>query len=217
MKTTYSVITAILALSMVLSACSTQAIPTTTPTFGGTATLEMPTDSETGTPQMDETATPGMDETTTPAMNETETPSMGDETETPTMGETTTPAATRAPLISVTLNVKQNDTLGSYLVDDQGYTLYLSAKDSMNTSTCTGDCAEEWPPLLLTTKLGAMAGSGVDMSKLGVTVRADGGIQVTYNGWPLYYFDEDETPGDVNGQGQDEFYVVSPSGDKIDK
>lgn len=208
MKKTYFVITAMLALSMLLSACSTQAIPTTTPTFGGTATLALPTDSETGTPQMDENETPAMDQTATPSM---------DETETPTTDETTTPAATRAPLISVTLNVKQNDTLGSYLVDDQGYTLYLSAKDSMNVSTCTGDCAEEWPPLLLTTKLGAMAGSGVDISKLGVTVRADGGIQVTYNGWPLYYFDEDENPGDVNGQGQDDFFVVSPSGDKISK
>ena len=217
MKKTYFVITAMLTLSMVLSACSTQAIPTRTPTFGGTATLALPTDSETGTPQMDETETPGMDETATPGMDETETPVMSDETETPTTDETTTPAATRAPLVSVTLNVKQNDTLGSYLVDDQGYTLYLFTKDSMNASTCTGDCADEWPPLLLTTKLGAMAGSGVDMSKLGVTVRADGGIQVTYNGWPLYYFDEDENPGDVNGQGQDDFFVVSPSGDKISK
>ncbi len=216
MKKTYFVMTAMLAISMLLGACSTQAIPTTTPTFGGTATLELPTDAGTGTP-MDETTTPSMDETGTPGMDETTTPSM-DETGTPGMGDTTgTPAATRAPLISVTINVKQSDTLGSYLVDDQGDTLYLSTKDSMNTSNCTGDCADEWPPLLLTTKLGAMAGSGVDMSKLGVTVRADGGIQVTYNGWPLYYFDEDENPGDVKGQGQDNFFVVSPSGDQINK
>jgi predicted lipoprotein with Yx(FWY)xxD motif len=40
---------------------------------------------------------------------------------------------------------------------------------------------------------------------------------VTYNGWPLYYFAGDEEPGDINGQGEEDFFVISPEGDKIDK
>ena len=44
--------------------------------------------------------------------------------------------------------------------------------------------------------------------------------QVTYDGHPLYYFAGDKAPGDVRGQGIDNFgggwYVVTPGGDKID-
>jgi predicted lipoprotein with Yx(FWY)xxD motif len=117
---------------------------------------------------------------------------------------------------SVTINVSNNSTLGSYLVDDQGFTLYLSTKDTKNSSsTCTADCADEWPPLLVTSASAATAGTDLDASKLGTITRADGSIQVTYNGWPLYYFDQDEQPGDVKGQGQNEFFVVSPAGEKI--
>src|SRR4029079_4339628 len=102
-------------------------------------------------------------------------------------------------------------------VDHRGFTLYLFAQDTLNTSTCTGECAEEWPPLLITNTLATTAVAGVDPLKLGTTMRADGSIQVTYNGWPLYYFDGDEQVGEVKGQGKDEFYVISPAGEKISK
>jgi predicted lipoprotein with Yx(FWY)xxD motif len=41
-------------------------------------------------------------------------------------------------------------------------------------------------------------------------------MQVTYNGWPLYYFSGDSAAGSTNGQGHDnEWFLVAPSGKAI--
>jgi predicted lipoprotein with Yx(FWY)xxD motif/plastocyanin len=109
----------------------------------------------------------------------------------------------------------QNDALGSFLADDQGRTLYLFTKDTPNTSNCYDQCEAAWPPLF--TNGAPAAGDGVDGALLGTTTRKDGSIQVTYNGWPLYYFAKDQKPGDVTGQNvNDVWFVVSAKGDKIE-
>ncbi len=128
-----------------------------------------------------------------------------------------TEVATEAPAASAgaaTVSLGKNDQLGSFLVDDKGMTLYLFTKDTPNTSNCYDNCATAWPPLLTT---GApAAGEGVDASKLGTTNRTDGTVQVTYNGWPLYYYEKDKAPGDVVGQDVGGvWYVVSAAGDKV--
>jgi len=113
-----------------------------------------------------------------------------------------------------TVSLGAEDTLGSFLVDDKGMTLYLFTKDTPNTSNCYEKCAIAWPPLLTTGD--AVAGDGVDASLLGTTARTDGTTQVTYNGWPLYYYEKDKAPGDVVGQNVGEvWFVVSPSGEMI--
>ena len=57
-------------------------------------------------------------------------------------------------------------------------------------------------------------------SQLGTITRSDGTMQVTYNGHPLYFFAADKDDGDTYGQGSKEFgagwYVMTPSGNKID-
>ena len=57
------------------------------------------------------------------------------------------------------------------------------------------------------------------MTLLGTTARADGGIQVTYAGWPLYLWPDDVSPGQATGQGLNNvgglWYVVSPDGTPI--
>ena len=63
-----------------------------------------------------------------------------------------------------------------------------------------GTCAKAWPPLL--TKGNPTAGSGVDASDLGTTMRSDGTEQVTYKGHPLYYFVADTSAGSTKGAGQ---------------
>ena len=124
------------------------------------------------------------------------------------------PAATSAPAMGTTVQVGKNDALGSFLVDDKGMTLYLFTKDSPNTTTCYDQCATNWPPLLTT---GApVAGEGVDASKLGTITRTDGTVQVTYNGWPLYFYAKDAAPGDVVGQNVgDVWFVVSPASEQV--
>jgi predicted lipoprotein with Yx(FWY)xxD motif len=113
-----------------------------------------------------------------------------------------------------TVDLGQNSDLGSFLVDDKGMSLYLYTKDTPDTSNCYDKCATAWPPLLTTGN--PVAGTGVDTSKLGTTTRTDGTVQVTYNGWPLYYYAKDKAPGDVVGQKVGGvWFVVSAAGDKV--
>jgi predicted lipoprotein with Yx(FWY)xxD motif len=128
----------------------------------------------------------------------------------------TTAAATEAPAAAgpATVNLGKNDTLGSFLVDDKGMTLYLFTKDTPNTTVCYDKCATAWPPLLTTGD--PVAGDGVDASLFGTTTRTDGTVQVTYNGWPLYYYEKDKAPGDVTGQDVGGvWYVVSAKGEQV--
>ena len=116
------------------------------------------------------------------------------------------------------LSVKvATSSLGSYLADGQGRTLYLFTRDSAMTSSCTGGCASVWPPLTVATA--AQAGTGTTASLLGTTTNGGGQTQVTYDGHPLYYYVGDANPGDTHGEQLDQFgglwYVVSPSGAQI--
>jgi len=108
--------------------------------------------------------------------------------------------------------------LGSILVANNR-TLYLFQKDTGTTSTCSGACAQAWPPLLTS---GSPKGSGsASASMLGTTKRSDGKLQVTYAGHPLYFFAEDTQAGQTKGQALNFFgapwYVVSPAGKEITK
>jgi len=124
--------------------------------------------------------------------------------------------ATRKPAVGTVKTLRTK--LGRILVDARGRTLYLFEKDKGATSSCDGACASVWPPL--TTGGKAKAGAGVTAAKLGVTNRTDGRTEVTYGGHPLYTYAGDQKPGDVQGQGLDQFgaewYVLAPSGHKID-
>ena len=115
---------------------------------------------------------------------------------------------------------KADSTVGSILVDSDGQTLYLFAKDSGAASSCSGACAKAWPPYAA--KSAALhAGPGLDASLLKSMTRADGSKQLSYNGHPLYTFSGDSKAGDITGQGSDAFgahwYVVSPAGAAVTK
>ena len=107
--------------------------------------------------------------------------------------------------------------LGDVLVDRQGRTLYLFARDSGAKSACTAACAVSWPPLLV--RGSPLIGSGATPSDVGRTARTDGRGQLTYNGHPLYTFVNDKNPGDTHGDGVSAFggswFAVSPAGAKV--
>jgi len=104
------------------------------------------------------------------------------------------------------------------LVGSNGRTLYLFEGDKNGMSACSGACAATWPPATVTGT--PSAGSGVSQSLVGTIKRADGTMQLMYNGHPLYYFAADTATGSAHGQGVKafgaEWYAVNASGSKID-
>jgi predicted lipoprotein with Yx(FWY)xxD motif len=82
------------------------------------------------------------------------------------------------------------------LTNAKGLTLYSFAPDTGSTSNCNGTCAQLWPPV----HGPVTAGPGVTGS-LGTIRRANGAIQATYNGHPLYTYVADTAPGQATGNG----------------
>jgi predicted lipoprotein with Yx(FWY)xxD motif len=80
------------------------------------------------------------------------------------------------------------------LANAQGRTLYWFAPDTSTTSVCNGSCAQYWPPVAGPDH----AGNGV-AGTLATIHRADGSLQETYNGHPLYTYVGDTGPGQAHG------------------
>lgn len=105
-----------------------------------------------------------------------------------------------------------NADLGHILVSPDGRTLYLFTNDVAGSgeSACYEQCAENWPPLTVETA-DDLVGDPRLPGELGTIERTDETLQVTYNGWPLYYWKDDAAPGDILGEGRGEvWYAVSP-------
>ena len=101
----------------------------------------------------------------------------------------------------VTVEAKSVGAIGTVLVDGKtGLTVYIFTKDVKDSgkSVCSGGCLVTWPALGVPAGATPSGGSGVT-GKLGTITRDDGALQVTYNGLPLYFFKNDQAPGDANG------------------
>jgi predicted lipoprotein with Yx(FWY)xxD motif len=112
----------------------------------------------------------------------------------------------------------RTSSLGRLLTDGHGRTLYLFEADKPNVSKLSAAGLSIWPPFAAAGKpqarIGALAG------KIGTITGANGKPQVTYNRHPLYYYVGDTKPGQTSGQALNQFgaewYVLAPSGSKID-
>ena len=115
------------------------------------------------------------------------------------------------------LKAAPRGSLGQVLVDDEGHTVYLFEKDEADESYCHGACESVWPPL--TTSRAPKVEAPLDSSKVTLIKRA-GGMQVVYDGHPLYYYQGDTSPQDTNGQEKDQFgahwYTLHASGQKAE-
>ena len=116
----------------------------------------------------------------------------------------------------IVVNAAPAGTLGTVLVTNKGFALYMFAPDGARHVTCTGGCASDWPPLLVRPGQSVAAGPGVRPGLLGTAPDPGGGRVVTYDGWPLYTYLGDADPGHAGGQGADDdggyWYVMRPSG-----
>jgi len=116
----------------------------------------------------------------------------------------------------ITIDTVRVGRLGTVLVTNKGFALYVFAPDAARRVTCTGGCATAWPPLLVGAGQTIAAGPGVRPGLLGTAPDPGGGRVVTYDHWPLYTYLGDAAPGHAAGQGEDDdggyWYVIRPSG-----
>jgi predicted lipoprotein with Yx(FWY)xxD motif len=120
-------------------------------------------------------------------------------------GSTPAPASTPAATATVrTATARVGGVMEVILVNDKGLPLYTYKPDTATQSMVSGELAALWPPLVGR----APTGSGT-RGTLGVALTGNG-RQVTYNGHFLYTFAED-SPGQVTGQGVQNFFVATPA------
>lgn len=132
------------------------------------------------------------DPTTTAAGGQTG----GTSATTPAPAPTTTAPAPKATVATA------STSLGTVLVDGAGKTLYTWDRDTGPASTCVGNCAVTWPPLVLPSGTTTpVPGAGVSL--LTAAPRPDDAtkLQVNWDNKPLYYYAADTAPGDTKGDG----------------
>jgi predicted lipoprotein with Yx(FWY)xxD motif len=132
---------------------------------------------------------------------------------------TSPPRLERGPVYQIKAETVSG--LGPVIVDGQGITVYMYANDRQGSpSRCYDICAVQWPPLVLPPGVTApVVGAGIEPRLLGTASRTDGATQVTYNGWPLYLWPPDRSPGKATGQGLTNaggrWYVLDLSGSPV--
>jgi predicted lipoprotein with Yx(FWY)xxD motif len=122
---------------------------------------------------------------------------------------------------SVQISIRTLPGLGPVLVNGQGRTLYVFKPDNAKKVTCVGQCASIWPPLAISAGQKPATAGPVKAALVSSDPSPSGGRVVTYDGWPLYLYVADPTPGTAHGQAINSsgglWYVISASGTVITK
>ena len=106
------------------------------------------------------------------------------------------------------VQVRFDPALGHFLTGPNGMTLYVFSNDAPGESNCYDQCAVNWPPLLVGEEEPVVAPLAIP-GEFGVAERSDGSRQLTYNGWPLYYWVRDQSVGDTTGQAVGDVWWVA--------
>ncbi len=119
------------------------------------------------------------------------------------------------------LKTSKAANLGSIVVNGKGLTLYHVQSEKNGHITCTGNCLYYWFPVTVKSASQITLGPGLSKAKIGTVKRPGGGLQVTYNKFPLYRYYLDKAPGQFKGQGEKDpagtWYVVSTGGKVVTK
>lgn len=104
------------------------------------------------------------------------------------------------------INLSSNDSIGTFMVNETGFTLYYFLNDPGNgNSTCSGECLAAWPAFYAEN---ITVPEGLNASDFADAIRTDDVKQTAYKGWPLYYYIEDTAPGELKGHGAKEVWLV---------
>jgi predicted lipoprotein with Yx(FWY)xxD motif len=113
------------------------------------------------------------------------------------------------------ITLQSNNTLGNYLVDKDGRTLYFFVNDADGKNHCTGPCELKWPVFNVDNINADKLGAGLSNADFGQITLASGSKQVTYKGWPLYHFapptngaNVPEAPGQTSGDNASGLFFV---------
>lgn len=110
------------------------------------------------------------------------------------------------------------DGFGDILVDGEGRTLYVFEPDEGAEVTCTGGCADKWPPLEATGTAEPVVADDIKPTVVS-TVPDQVGVEVlTFDKWPLYRYVSDDV-GEVTGNGKDQnggvWWAITSSGERV--
>jgi len=125
---------------------------------------------------------------------------------------TPAPSPTPAPVVKTATAMVAGQSMTILVGASNGMTLYYYTPDKgAGKVTCTGACLTAWPPLLLSGADTNPTGDKSVTGTLGTIASPNGGMQVTYKGWPLYFWTKDTAPGDTTGQNVGgKWFVVPP-------
>ena len=129
--------------------------------------------------------------------------------------ETSAPVAQINVVKKGPLGIASNSS-GDFLVDKNGLTLYVNAKDATQTSTnlkttCNIECEKTWLPYLFeAVDPGITKSTDPLLSKVNIFTRSDGKQQYALGNQPLYRNVADSKLGDVNGNFTNDWMVARP-------
>lgn len=105
------------------------------------------------------------------------------------------------------IKLDDNSALGNILVDAEGFTLYFFTRDVSGESACAeGSCLANWQIFHVED---IVPGEGLEVGDFAEITREDDQKQITYKGWPLYYFANDNAPGEANGEAVNNLWFVA--------
>jgi predicted lipoprotein with Yx(FWY)xxD motif len=111
------------------------------------------------------------------------------------------------------VNLATSPTLGQYLVDKDGYTLYFFSNDFKGRNSCGGGCAAIWPYFYAGTLTQSDLAPGLNLADFD-TIVVNGVNQTRYKGWPLYYYapggGSKEPAGQITGEAIANWFVAKP-------
>lgn len=112
------------------------------------------------------------------------------------------------PEVKKEVSLSTSTTFGSYLTDKDGKSLYFFANDANGQASCSGGCEAVWPPFYVDNLTADKIADGLTFSDFGTITTSSSKKQLTYKGWPLYYYapvvngvNTRETAGQTTGDG----------------
>jgi len=105
--------------------------------------------------------------------------------------------------IASVIKLSSSSTLGNYMTDKNGLSLYVFANDANGENNCTDGCTANWSVFYVSGLYQAELGNGLLLSDFD-TITTTSGKQLTYKGWPLYQYAPGgvhEQAGQTNGDG----------------